>query len=268
MCAFNLILFTWFRLQRNVYSVPKIDRDIDHHHHQLVEVTKPKFKDFPHTTKDCNNNSGTPGFTFRFPEINEAKKIREVVNYDQPMEFIQIPQHIALHHPQQQTQAIDRVVDKLPVSFSSDNDICIGFLPDCNSREELVPECNNDKKSDDSGDFYDNNDKTVHMESSLSDSDSDSAKKLETLWEHQELIEQLKMELRKVRATGLPTILEESESPRLTEESLKPWKIEEDLQYVDCMDEVKKNYKSYMESMRKFDILNYQKMYAMGRYND
>ncbi|XP_051117233.1 uncharacterized protein LOC127241972 isoform X3 [Andrographis paniculata] len=90
---------------------------------------------------------------------------------------------------------------------------------------------------------------------------------LETLWEHQELIEQLKMELRKVRATGLPTILEESDSsPRaITGVALKPWKIEdESFKYEDCVDEVEKFYKAYIETMRKFDILNYQKMYAIG----
>ncbi|XP_073040977.1 uncharacterized protein [Primulina eburnea] len=89
------------------------------------------------------------------------------------------------------------------------------------------------------------------------------ANKLESLWEHQELIEQLKMELRKVRATGLPTIFEESESPRISED-LKPWKIDEMFQHEGCIGELHKFFKSYGERMRKFDILNYQKMYAIG----
>lgn len=93
--------------------------------------------------------------------------------------------------------------------------------------------------------------------------ESEDPNKLETLWEHQELIEQLKMELRKVRATGLPTILEDSESPKITED-LKPWKIDEKFQREDCMGELHKFYKSYRERMRKFDIFNYQKMYAIG----
>ncbi|XP_057486823.1 uncharacterized protein LOC130772932 [Actinidia eriantha] len=97
-----------------------------------------------------------------------------------------------------------------------------------------------------------------------SDWDSEDSNKLEILWEHQELIEQLKMELKKVRATGLPTILEESEeSPKIMED-LKPWKIDEKFQHADRMDELHKFYKRYQERMRKFDILNYQKMYAMG----
>ncbi|XP_057768695.1 uncharacterized protein LOC130988758 [Salvia miltiorrhiza] len=105
-------------------------------------------------------------------------------------------------------------------------------------------------------------------ESSLLEKDCspfDNTNKLESLWEHQELIEQLQMELRKVKATGLPTIAEESETPKAIDE-LKPWKIDEsdEVQHQDCMGELHKFYKSYREMMRKFDILNYQKMYAMG----
>ncbi|KAJ9147628.1 hypothetical protein P3X46_029765 [Hevea brasiliensis] len=92
---------------------------------------------------------------------------------------------------------------------------------------------------------------------------SEDSNRLEILWEHQELIEQLKMELKKVRATGLPTILEEEESPKIAED-LKPWKIDEKFQHEDRMGELHKFYKSYRERMRKFDILNYQKMYALG----
>ncbi|PKA66636.1 hypothetical protein AXF42_Ash003291 [Apostasia shenzhenica] len=86
---------------------------------------------------------------------------------------------------------------------------------------------------------------------------------LDELWEHQDLIEQLKMELKKVRAIGLPTILEESESPR-TIDDLKPFKLDNKFLPEDPMDELHKFYRSYTERMRKFDILNYQKMYAMG----
>lgn len=88
----------------------------------------------------------------------------------------------------------------------------------------------------------------------------------DTLWEHQELIEQLKMELKKVRATGLPTILEDSESPRIMED-LKPWKIDDRLHSnsTSSSNDLPKFYRSYRERMRKFDILNYQKMYAIGQ---
>lgn len=101
-----------------------------------------------------------------------------------------------------------------------------------------------------------NNDSKMHL-------DSEDSNGLETLWEHQDLIDQLKMELKKARAIGLPTILEESESPKITED-LKPWKIDEKFQHGDTMGELHKFYKSYRERMRKFDILNYQKMYTIG----
>ncbi|KAK9919324.1 hypothetical protein M0R45_027928 [Rubus argutus] len=92
--------------------------------------------------------------------------------------------------------------------------------------------------------------------------DSEDSNTLETLWEHQELIEQLKMELKKVRATGLPTIFEESESPDM--DDLKPLKIDEEYQHADRMSVLHKFYKSYRAGMRKFDILNYQKLFAIG----
>ncbi|KAM6550011.1 hypothetical protein CsatB_021687 [Cannabis sativa] len=100
--------------------------------------------------------------------------------------------------------------------------------------------------------------------SSINDNGNEDSNGLESLWEHQELVEQLKMELRKVKATGLPTILEESESPKITED-LKPWKmIDEKFNHGDKLNELHKFYKSYRERMRKLDILNYQKMYALG----
>ncbi|KAI3669998.1 hypothetical protein L6452_41552 [Arctium lappa] len=94
---------------------------------------------------------------------------------------------------------------------------------------------------------------------------NDSRNKLESLMEHQELIEQLKMEIKKVKVIGLPTIFEESESPPKIME-LQPWKkIEEAYQNVGHkLNEVHKFYKIYKEKMRKFDIFSYQKMYATG----
>ncbi|KAF3324243.1 hypothetical protein FCM35_KLT11710 [Carex littledalei] len=94
--------------------------------------------------------------------------------------------------------------------------------------------------------------------------DEEEEDELESLWEHQDLIEQLKMEIKKARAVGLPTILEESETPKTTMEELKTWHFDEKFLHEDPMDELNKFYKSYRERMRKFDILNYQKMYAVG----
>ncbi|XP_019185810.1 PREDICTED: uncharacterized protein LOC109180598 isoform X2 [Ipomoea nil] len=95
-----------------------------------------------------------------------------------------------------------------------------------------------------------------------SDFDYGDANKMESLWEHQDLLEQIKMELRKVKAKGLPTIFEESESPKM--DDLKPWKIDERFQREDCIGELMKFNKSYRERMRKLDILTYQKLYAIG----
>ncbi|KAJ0975293.1 hypothetical protein J5N97_017258 [Dioscorea zingiberensis] len=100
-------------------------------------------------------------------------------------------------------------------------------------------------------------------ESHSKDLDDEDFDELESLWEHQDLIEQLRTELRKARATGLPTIFEESESPK-TIEVPKPKKIDKEFLREDPIDELHKFYKSYRERMRKFDILNYQKMYAIG----
>ncbi|KAL6009230.1 hypothetical protein ACLOJK_022457 [Asimina triloba] len=98
-----------------------------------------------------------------------------------------------------------------------------------------------------------------------SDSDLEDEDGLEYLWEHQDLMEQLRMEIKKVRATGLPTILEESDDMKMIDD-LKPWKIDENFLQEDPLDEMQKFYKSYRERMRKLDILNYQKMYAIGEF--
>lgn len=85
----------------------------------------------------------------------------------------------------------------------------------------------------------------------------------DVLLEHQELIGQMKMELKNARTGGLPTILEESETPRMKED-LKPLKINEKLEHRDLMAEIQKFYKSYTEKMRKLDVLNYQTLQAIN----
>ncbi|KAL1205411.1 hypothetical protein V5N11_011310 [Cardamine amara subsp. amara] len=110
----------------------------------------------------------------------------------------------------------------------------------------------------------------------VSDSDSDTeeeeeedSNEFESLWEHQDLIEQLKMEMKKVKAIGgLSTIHEEEEDddcPKIMED-LKPWRIEEEkkFKHVDTIGEVHKFHRSYRERMRKLDILSFQKSYALG----
>lgn len=102
-----------------------------------------------------------------------------------------------------------------------------------------------------------------------SGSNSNEENEDELPWEHEDIIEQLKMEMRNVRNRGLPTILEEeTECTEMVENlKLKPLKIDEKLEYKDQMAELQKVYKSYAERMRKLDILNNQTMHAIGKFN-
>lgn len=97
--------------------------------------------------------------------------------------------------------------------------------------------------------------------------DLDDDNELESPEEHDDIIEQIKREIKNVRTGGLPTISEEdqSESTKMVENlKLKPLKIEEKLEYKDRIAEIQKVYKSYAEKMRKLDILNNQTMHAIG----
>lgn len=102
----------------------------------------------------------------------------------------------------------------------------------------------------------------TYLKDSDSDDDDDDDE-LESLWEHQDLIEKLKLELKRVRAIGLPTISELSEAPKAVDD-LKPWKIDSKFLHEDPMDELQKFYKCYRERVRKLDILNHQKVHAIG----
>ncbi|GFP96280.1 hypothetical protein PHJA_001772100 [Phtheirospermum japonicum] len=144
-------------------------------------------------------------------------------------------------------------MDPLGDGFLSDGDFGVELDIDSESEKTESELSGFEENQDSDKDFNDNLDDEFEtpyekgvsggddIEKPVSKDSYEDENELESLWEHQELIEQLKMELKKVRATGLPTILEESESPKLMDD-LKP----------------------YRERMRKFDIINYQKMYAMG----
>ncbi|KAL4574224.1 hypothetical protein LXL04_021050 [Taraxacum kok-saghyz] len=100
------------------------------------------------------------------------------------------------------------------------------------------------------------------MESKL---DLDEEDEADVLLEHQELIGQMKSELKNARTGGLPTILEECETPRMKEDlNLKPLKNNSKLEHRDLMAEIQKFYKSYTEKMRKLDVLNYQTLQAIN----
>ncbi|XP_058777296.1 uncharacterized protein LOC131651645 [Vicia villosa] len=108
------------------------------------------------------------------------------------------------------------------------------------------------------------------LNESESDEDEDDFE-----WEHEDIVEQLKLELKNSRQGGLATIIEEvededeqeqevKESPKVVQE-LKPMKIEVKLlEFKDQMNEIQKVYNNYAEKMKKLDILNYQTMHALG----
>ncbi|CAH9090850.1 unnamed protein product [Cuscuta europaea] len=97
---------------------------------------------------------------------------------------------------------------------------------------------------------------------SESDFEEDEESELES-WEHEDLLEQLKMELKKMRGTRLPTIYEDSASPKMDE--LKPWKINDRIQREESiLDELMKFNKIYKERMHKFDIFTNQKLFTLG----
>lgn len=77
--------------------------------------------------------------------------------------------------------------------------------------------------------------------------------------------EQLKVQLQIARRGGLPTIAEESEFSKMVEvEHLHPLKMDEKLEYKDQIAKIQKVYRTYLDRMRKLDILNSQTTHAIG----
>lgn len=89
-------------------------------------------------------------------------------------------------------------------------------------------------------------------------------------WENDEVMEQIKLELKNARQGGLATILEEDEeereySSKVGEEKIKPLSIEEKMEYKDHIVEIQKVYKCYAQKIKKLDVLNFQAMHAIGK---
>ncbi|KFK41384.1 hypothetical protein AALP_AA2G123400 [Arabis alpina] len=81
-------------------------------------------------------------------------------------------------------------------------------------------------------------------------------------FEHSDVIERLKTEIKTARTGGLCTILEESETQL---EELKPLKIQpKQDQFKDRIDEIHKVYKNYAVKMRKLDVIDYQTMHSIS----
>lgn len=96
------------------------------------------------------------------------------------------------------------------------------------------------------------------------DDDDDDDDDSEFSSEDDDLMERLKMELKLARTGGLPTILEDAESPQMVEQ-LGPLKIEEKYDHRYHIAEIQRVYKSYSDKMRKLDILNSQTMHAVSK---
>ncbi|KAK3443023.1 hypothetical protein EUGRSUZ_B03443 [Eucalyptus grandis] len=153
---------------------------------------------------------------------------------------------------------IDVQLQKLNFSHTNKSS-CKNSVEDNHNRESLASDdmelmMANSENSQELGQFQEN--------SSALDSDDNWD------WEHDDIIEQLKMELKNVRTGGLPTILEESEtdSPMIGGDDdlkLKPLKIDQKLEHKDLLQEIQKVHKNYAEKMRKLDILNYQTLHAI-----
>lgn len=170
---------------------------------------------------------------------DEEDKTNNKVSFDEidDDEFIELEPH--LHH------SFDDLVKESPDEDlhdrSCDDEFATQPLDDLENSEEHCPEKSN----------------SLEWESDEEDEEDD------ILMEHKYLIEQMKMESKHSRTGGLPTILEESETTRISED-LKPLQLDETFDHSDHMEEIQKFYKSYSSKMRKLDILNRQTMHAIS----
>ncbi|KAG6382718.1 hypothetical protein SASPL_157578 [Salvia splendens] len=91
--------------------------------------------------------------------------------------------------------------------------------------------------------------------------DEDEDDGVDVLSQHQNLVQQMKMELKSCRIRGLPTISEDSETPKMIED-LRPLEIDHKIGFKDVNDGIQIFYKSYTNEMRKHDILNHRASHA------
>lgn len=107
-------------------------------------------------------------------------------------------------------------------------------------------------------------DKESVLEDANNGEEDDQIKTSDIIMAQRELIRQMKKEIRQLKVCGLPTILEELESP-IMEEDLKPLKIDKRMGHKDRMQEIHTFYRMYLDKMKKLDILTHQTMYAIGK---
>ncbi|TVU09519.1 hypothetical protein EJB05_42999 [Eragrostis curvula] len=240
----------------------------DHSHELISDVWK---EIVSRNDQPCTEDSNDKG------ELEPADK-KIVSANDHSNELISGAKKVTFSTANDHSYALvsdDKDIPETPEREFSANDHSYGMVLDAKHNLEYRKEEEQASKNDHSDDFARQAYVSVTGKAKMLDEDGEDPEikwkdlteeeedELESLWEHQDLIEQLKLELKKVRSIGLPTILEESETPKAPMEDLKPWRMDAKFLREDPMDELNKFYKSYRERMRKFDILCYQKMYAI-----
>nr|GMD00352.1 uncharacterized protein LOC109161808 isoform X2 [Ipomoea batatas] len=205
------------------------------------------------------NDHGKSGETISVAEVNDQESAEETISEAEVNEQEKSEETISVAEVNDQESAQSR--DKT-------TDIDEGFIdsepPLQNSSDIQVPEHNIQSEE---MRFPDEHKRTEaqQLNQSFWDSDSDEEEddELDILLQHQNLVQQIKMEMRNSRIRCLPTISEECETPKMADD-LKPLKIDEKLEYKDRVEEIQKFYKCYAEKMRKLDILNYQTLNAIS----
>lgn len=151
-----------------------------------------------------------------------------------------------------------QVSSKQSTIFRADNYWCLE-----NNDESLCQGKKFDDQMEDDLKFYEETDTDPEKIKMKGDCDN-----VDVYWEEQDIIDEISMELLNVRSNKLPTIPEELQSPYLVYADLKDWKFEETLSIEKTIDEIRMLYKNYRDSMKKLDILNDQKMHAIGEFNE
>uniref|UniRef100_A0A7N0ZVY6 Uncharacterized protein n=1 Tax=Kalanchoe fedtschenkoi TaxID=63787 RepID=A0A7N0ZVY6_KALFE len=104
----------------------------------------------------------------------------------------------------------------------------------------------------------------VPQEREGSGSGSEDEYEFDVIKQHQDLIQQMKMELKQAKSgPALPTIFEDSESPKIADD-LRPLTLSKKLEHQDVIHHVHRFYKGYADRMRKLDVLNHQTLDALS----
>ncbi|KAK1419930.1 hypothetical protein QVD17_29374 [Tagetes erecta] len=211
-------------------------------------------------------------YCYGFNSSNESESESEFLDHRHPGSDDSDDESVSLS-----PQELDSVIEQEPESFSqfvqekNDNDFIKHEKLENNDEHDEDDENEPDSCSPNTteretelikrDEFEEENDaNSWEFDSDDSDDDDDD----DILLEHEHLIGQMKMELKSSRTGGLPTILEEVETPPRMKEDYKPLQIKEKMEHRDQMAEIHKFYKSYTEKMRKLDVLNYQTLQAIN----